>query len=370
MRSYRIVHLTSVHRPNDVRIFEKQSRSSVKEGFEVCIVVPCNHDYERDGVKIISVSKPKSRFTRMTTTFLQIYRKAVSLKADLYQIHDPELIPLGILLKIRGKRVVRDIHEDIPKQILSKFWINKNLRSLISIIIGTIENICTKFFDGIVTATPSIFSRFESEKTILVQNYPIIEDRKFDNLDYSHRKNRIVFIGGITKIRGIYEIVESLNYLDNNLEVIFDLVGAFDPPILEEKVKNNEGWGKVNFLGWKSRDTVNSILGESRVGLVLYHPVPNHVEAQPNKLFEYMEAGIPIVASDFPFWRKIISESEVGVLANPLNPRDIAKKITWLLKNPKISKKMGENGRRAVKEKYNWDVEVKKLISLYNKILK
>jgi glycosyltransferase involved in cell wall biosynthesis len=115
---------------------------------------------------------------------------------------------------------------------------------------------------------------------------------------------------------------------------------------------------------------VAKILENSLAGIVTFLPSPNHLEAQPNKMFEYMSAGIPVIASDFPLWREIISGNDCGLLVNPLKPLEIAGAIDYLVNNPAEAKRMGRNGRLAVIEKYNWPMEEKKLLRFYDSILK
>ncbi len=98
--------------------------------------------------------------------------------------------------------------------------------------------------------------------------------------------------------------------------------------------------------------------------------MPNHVDAQPNKMFEYMSAGIPVIASDFPLWREIIEGCGCGICVDPLDPKKIAEAIDYLVDNPEIARRMGENGRKAVYDRYNWDVEEKKLLALYDSLLR
>jgi len=129
------------------------------------------------------------------------------------------------------------------------------------------------------------------------------------------------------------------------------------------------GWQRVNVLGFLDRAGVRDVLGRSMAGLVTFHPAPNHIDSQPNKMFEYMSAGIPVIASDFPLWREIIAGNDCGLLVDPLNPAAIAEAIDYLISHPEEAERMGRNGRRAVEEQYNWEHEATKLIQFYEQIL-
>ena len=129
------------------------------------------------------------------------------------------------------------------------------------------------------------------------------------------------------------------------------------------------GWQRVNALGFLDRAGVRDVLGRSMAGLVTLHPVINYIDALPVKMFEYMSAGIPVIASDFPLWREIIAGNDCGLLVDPLNPAAIAEAIDTLVSNPTMAQRMGENGRRAVEERYNWGIEEQKLMAFYERIL-
>ena len=147
--------LTSVHPPFDARIFHKEAKSLVKAGYDVTLI---------DGVKIINLQKPRNRSERMTKTVWSAYRKAVQLDADIYHFHDPELMPLATALKIIGCKVIYDIHEDLPRQILSKEWLPVVLRKPIAGFMSGLDWLAAKVFDAIVPATPKIASRFPVDK--------------------------------------------------------------------------------------------------------------------------------------------------------------------------------------------------------------
>lgn len=369
--SAKVCHLTSVHPPFDTRIFYKECRTLAQAGYEVVLVVPHDKNDVVDGVRIRAVPKPKNRRERMTKTVWQVYKAAVAENADIYHFHDPELIPVGIMLKLKGKKVIYDVHEDVPKQILTKYWIPSFLRRTASASASLFEKIGSKFFDGIVAATPTIADKFPLDKTAAVQNFPMLNELVTpDATPYLNRPNNIVYVGGITALRGIREMVQAVELLPETLEARLCLAGAFSPAELYDEICAMPGWGRVEFLGWQSREQVAALLGRVRAGLVLFHPAPNHCDAQPNKLFEYMSAGVPVIASDFPLWRKIVEGAGCGLVADPLDPHAIASAIEWLLTHPDEAEAMGKRGQGAVRKLYNWDHEAKALINFYERLLK
>jgi len=186
-----ICHLTSVHHPYDIRIFHKECRTLARHGYDVVLIVPHDKDEVVEGVRIKAVPKPKNRKERILKTTRQIYRLALKVNADVYHFHDPELIPVGIMLKLHGKKVIYDVHEDVPKQILSKEWVPKYLRRVVAGITAVIESLASKIIDGIVVVTPAIAKRFPKGKTIIVQNYPISDELFFsESIPYQKRPRK------------------------------------------------------------------------------------------------------------------------------------------------------------------------------------
>lgn len=368
--SPKAVHLTSVHPPFDTRIFHKQCRTLADAGYEVVLIAPHGQDEMLHGVQIRGLRPARNRFERMLLTTVRLFTKALKEKGSVYHFHDPELIPVGIALRVLGKRVVYDVHEDVPKDILGKQWIPRPLRKVLAVVAGFMEAIGAFAFHAIVAATPSIAERFPSSKTVQVQNFPVVGELVSDRpTPYESRPPWVAYVGGIAENRGIREMVKAMSQLDLRKQGRLRLAGLFMSGDLEREVKATPGWTNVDFLGWRSRNELADLLGNSRVGLVLFHPEPNHVEAQPNKLFEYMSAGIPVVASDFPLWRDIVDGAGCGLLVDPLDPNAIASAIKYLLTHPGEANAMGERGRRAVQERYNWGAEAAKLLDLYAGLL-
>ncbi|MCK4352706.1 glycosyltransferase family 4 protein [candidate division WOR-3 bacterium] len=363
--------LTSVHPCFDVRIFHKEARTLVNAGYDVTLIVQHTKNVIVDGVKIIALPKPKNRFFRIFGTTCQVFMLALKQRADIYHFHDPELLPIGILLKIlRETKVIYDVHEDVSKQILSKYWIPKLLRGLISVLFNLFENLLSKKFDYIITATVNIRNKFKIGKAIDIKNYPIVDSNFQIIHSYNKNKYTIIYVGGLERIRGIKEIVRALEFVNPKYNVTLKLLGEFSEKSFVKEVKNLKGWDKTYFLGYVSYREIYKYLEKVNIGLVCFLPAPNHIFSMPNKLFEYMAAGLPIVTSNFPLWKKIVEVNKCGLTVNPLNPKEIAKAVEWLIEHPDEAEKMGANGRKAVLEKYNWEKESKKLLKLYEDIQK
>ena len=363
-RNIKVCHFTSVHPVNDTRIFIKECSSLAKAGYETFLVATGCSDHIKNGVRIKGVPAVNGgRIKRFTLTAWRIYQKASAINADIYHFHDPELLPYGLLLKRKGKKVIYDVHEDVPEDILTKDWIPKLLRRLVSVSVKLFENWAAQHMRYIITATPFIRDRFLhlNYNPVNVNNYPILNELFLPRTEWSNKLKVVCYVGTISKERGIFEMIEAVSHSGTTLL----LAGEFSPLQQCEVVRKMTGWSNVKKLGMVSREKITKIFSESIAGLVLFHPGPNHTNAQPNKMFEYMSASLPIIASNFTLWKEIVEGNNCGICVDPLNPKEIAKAIQWIIDHPDDAKLMGENGRKAVKEKYNWEIEGKKLLAIY-----
>jgi glycosyltransferase involved in cell wall biosynthesis len=363
-----VAHLTSVHPRYDTRIFLKECISLAKNGYQVSLVVGDAYaDEFKDGVHIYGIGASTGRLDRIRHAPGRIFKKAIELNADIYHLHDPELLPIGIKLKKHGKRVIFDAHEDVPKQILGKPYLSKPSKIFLSWALHHFETWACRQFDAVVAATPFIRDKFLSinPRSSDINNFPLLSELSSDLLIEVQDK-QVCYVGGIATIRGIHEVVEAMGMIKS--QVRLQLGGRFSEPELRSKVRQLSGWSQVDELGFLDRSEVKEVMSRSIAGLVTLHPLENYLDALPVKMFEYMGAGIPVIASDFPVWRKIVVGNDCGLCVDPMDPKAIADAIDYLVTHPETARRMGHNGKVAVQQRYNWQNEEGKLLALYKEL--
>jgi glycosyltransferase involved in cell wall biosynthesis len=368
----RVAHLTRVHRiATDSRILPRECRALADNGYHVILVAPGETNRVQDGVVVVPIKAPTSRVERMLKTTVAVYRAALRSDADILHFHDPELIPLGLLLRRRGRRkVVYDVHEDMPTLMSTKEWIPERLRRPVARLTGFVERLAARRFDLVVTATETIAQRFPASKTAVVRNYPLVAElAAADAAPYADRPNRVVYVGNVQPTRGAEQMVRAMAALPSELDATLAVAGGFNPPELEHDLRGLPGHDRVEFLGWQSRDEIRQLLGGARIGLCVLHPIDSFVAALPTKLFEYMAAGIPVVASEFPGWRTIVEGANCGLLVDPMDPAAIAEAIAAILDDPGEAQAMGQRGRAAVEAHYSWAVEGRVLLDAYARLV-
>ena len=367
--------LTSAHPAFDVRIFHKECKSLARAGYEVTLIAAAKENGVHDGVALKALPVWKNRLHRFMRGSIAVYKLALEVDADIYHFHDPELIPAALLLRLRGKKVIYDIHEDLPRTISYKPYIPRSLNGLVSHVVERIEEWAGGRFSALVTATPAIGKRFSrvNENLAVLNNYPRMEEIQSSvGLAHMHREEAsLLYVGmRITKARGAEEMVRAMGLLPMNLQARLKLVGNWGSPDLPSELSHIPGWDRVAFVGPLGRAEVASELQKACAGLVILHPEPNYVASQPVKLFEYMCSGIPVIVSDFPVCREIVSEARCGILVNPLDPAEIAGAMEFLLTHPEEAAEMGRRGFQAILERYNWAKEEKKLLRFYGELFR
>jgi glycosyltransferase involved in cell wall biosynthesis len=364
----KIAHLTSAHPRYDTRIFLKMCKSLSKKYEVYLIVADGNKNEIKDNINIVDVGKLEGRINRIFKTTKKVLKKAIEIDAEIYHLHDPELIPVGLKLKKFGKKVIFDIHENISQQILNKEYINKYLRVFISKAYRIYETIQLKKMNFLILAEYSYLEYYNTlNKNEVVLNMPDIKRlEKFSNIN--RNKNEIFYIGRISDNRGFDVTIEAIKRLKGKIPNLYmHYIGAYEKNLLISN--GTDQINNIKFYGPMPLYEGLVLSKQAKVGLSILKPIGNYITSYSTKVFEYMAIGLPVVTSNFQLYKDVIEKYNCGLCVNPLNPQEIADAIEYILTHPVEARQMGLNGRKMVKEKYNWQIEEKKLFKVYEEVL-
>ena len=370
----KVCHVSSAHHVLDDRIFFKECRSLAKAGWDVSIIGIGENAGIEDGVTIIPLQKTKGRFQRFVLLQIRILYLAFKTKASVFHFHDPDLIIFGLIMKLFGKKVIYDMHELVYYQILDKHWLKTSfIKNLVANIYKRFEGLGVIFFDKIIIAEDgyweyanknyqSRIKKFESIRNFSV--YEIVEHAQPRINEKDDSKFTLVYAGGLSKIRGINEIIIAIQQIPN---IAFWLLGPWENDKYENECKQSDVNNKVKYIGQVKMSEVYQYLKVADVGIAnLYHK-PNYLNSLPIKAFEYMACAKPIIMSDFPLW--IQTFSDCALFVNPQDVNDIKQKVILMMENAELRNEFSTNGQRLVKEKFTWEAESFRLVNVYKEVL-
>jgi len=361
-----VCHLTSSHLALDTRIFDKEAVSLAKAGYDVAVIGQHDKAERVNGVRIVPLRKRAGRFKRYVIGTWDLLRHALREKAKVYHFHDPELIPVGVLLKCLGKKVVYDVHEDYQQLVMSRAWVSLWIRRPLSAMWWWCEKTCSWFYDAILTRDTELAKKFSPRKTKVITNCPPLHFLGVGAREENDTFN-IAFVGAIDEERCIFQVIEALEHTQHR-EIELHVMGKCETPKLLDTFKNHP---QIVFHGRIPWEQLRKNLETSSLGLLLFQPTPAllALTGEGNtKLFEFMALGLPVLISDFPRLKEFVCSNGAGYPVDATDPKKIAEAIDYLYENPALRDEMGENGKRAVRERYHWEYEEKVLLEVYGKI--
>lgn len=372
MKDIHVCHVASGYFRDNPRIFYRQCLSLKKNGFKVSLVI--NDELSNEVVEGIQISATKLKFNSrllyiLFSTFI-FFRPCLREKADIYQLHSPELIPLGLFLKLLRKKVIYDAHEDMESHILEKKRIPIFLRSIISKTFTVFMHFSLRFFDGVLTPHDHVLEKIKkiNSNSFLVTNFPLLNKTSdFSLQDYINRGNIVCYSGTVYPHSCQDEVIQAV-IAHPNAE--YHIAGFISDDMLH-KYETITSLHKFKYLGLiPSPDLYDFFYSSCSVGVCIFPYMGNlggkRGTFAVNKLFEYMSAGLPIICSDYSLWKDIINKYKCGICVEPNNLKQIKDAITYILDNKDEAYLMGVNSKKAIEIEYNWNIAEKKYLSLFN----
>lgn len=368
----KVVIVAPVHPYDDVRVFQKEAKTLAKHGYEVTLLARSAENIIEDGVTVKAVPRAANRLQR----FLQlpiVFKMAYNEHGDIYHLHNPDTIPIGLILKLFGKTVVYDTHEDFLERILIRQWIAVSIRNIVAKIVAVLEKLIARLADLTIVTEINVKERL-GKKAIVIDNAPIsngvLVDKAYEYSKTITESNeyRLIYVGGISWTRGLYVMLDSLVLANAKTPCRLWLIGPCSEIELSE-AKAHLGWKFVDYLGKLPQWKAFGYIIASNIGLITQLDIGGQSRSSPNKLYEYQLFGIPFIASDFKMWRMRLESIDSGFFADPAKPNDVAEKIVWATEHSNIAKDMGLRGKCYVHDVFNWEIESKIMLSAYKKLL-
>lgn len=365
----KVCHITTAHKLYDPRICLKETKSLAQNGYETYLIITAEKDTIWNNVKIIALKEAKDRFERFFKIKKEAFKKAVALKSNVYHLHDPELISVGLKIKRKtNAKIIFDVHEYISDQIMNKKWIKPNIvRKIVNKLYPLYERKLLKKYDGLIVAVPDLIRYYKYQHNIaVIRNFPILKIiEKIKPIKKNTNNKIIIYPGTLSLSRGMKIMLEVMLKLPDDYELW--LFGTWHNYTEFEYCKELPGWKKTKYFGKKHPEDVYSFMKSADLGIQLLQPLNQYQkEDYPVKVFEFIAAGLPVLMSDFPHKKELFGKSVEYV--DPQKPKEIANKIEKLISNPKVKDKLIEKGNKFIKD-FSWEKEEDTLLEFYNSII-
>jgi glycosyltransferase involved in cell wall biosynthesis len=372
MKGIHVCILAPVHTYDDIRIFQKEAVSLAQWKYKVTLYAIAKSDQVINNVHIKALPSFKKRIHRFLY-IPRIFWLALKEKADFYHLHNPDTLSIGFALKLLGKKVIYDVHEDFIKRVFCRTWIIPFFRPLLFYLIYTGEKLAGLLFDAVIVTQYEVQSRI-GKKAVIIENAPLTKgvliDQAYLLSESIPNENffRVIYVGRIGMSRGLMEMVRAMEKLNQKITARLWLIGPARKDDLI-KSKNSPGWKYVDYLGKKSQENAFAHMIKSDAGLSTILDVADHRNTSINKLYEYQRFALPFVASKFKKWMDQLTIVKSGLFVNPSRPNAIAQALYWIATNPEHAAGMGKRGQNFVLKKFNWEKESEKLLTLYERLL-
>lgn len=368
----KVCHVGTEHRRYDTRIFYKECVSLAKAGYNVTFLIAddCLPEETRNGVRILPVhGVPRSRFMKRFFKYNEVMlKKALELDADVYHLHEWELLPWAKQLKNRNKTVVFDSHEYYSMNIKGN-QSNPIQRNLILFLYNYCESFIREFVDALIfPCNKDGVHPFEGrcKRLITLDNYPSLDMYKQYIPNIKKKERSICYVGGLSEARGITEVVKAAGLSDTTVY----LAGSFSPPSYRRRIEELAEFSSVKYLGLLNRDEIIKLLQSCQIGMATIHCLGQYGQFDnlATKCYEYMSLGLPVILTKAKYSKQVNDKYRFGICVDAENELEIASAIQYLLEHEEEAKQMGLNGRKAIFEEFNWEKEQMKLLDLYTEL--
>lgn len=372
MKKPRVLHVSTAHQPQDPRIVFKQCQTLV-DSYDVFCALPHADPNIAPAIHFIRLPYHRRVIWRLLLTCPLILLRCLWLRPQLVHVYVPEFLPFAYFFQLLGAKVIYEVQENLHKKMHLKvinrgYFLEKAFRWF--------DHFARQHYYLIFTEHGYLDTYTNLAKPyIVIYNYPLLSFLEPFRQPYQPDLNKpsFFYIGWLSFERAFDTLVESLARLkDSYPDFIVHLFGrrTFKHSDLEQLPAFERVHDNLHFYDYTDQRNAFSYAAQATAGLALLKPVGDYPDSYPTKLFEYMALGLPVITSNFPLYTAVVERHNCGFCVSPYDPAQIADALTYLIEHPDEARAMGQRGRRAIENEYNWTTEAQKLLNFYKCILR
>lgn len=364
----RVVHLTTVHQARDNRIHNKECQALLDAGFDVILVAHAVEDEPAGRPPLVALTAHRGRFARVVSGQWQSWQVLQRLRPRLVHIHDPELVPMTWLwARLHRAKAIFDAHEDLVAQVSTKPYLPELVRPLVRLLARGLVVAANHGMDAVIAATDDVAGGFAHPRTVVVRNYPWLKD--YPPVEARPVPGRVAYVGDLTEERRLSFMIEVVRRARQSRPEVHLVLAGRPLGSAQSVLDRISEPGLVDHRGLLRPAEVPGVLASASVGLIFLDPLPNYTRSLPTKLFEYMAAGVPFLASDFPFWRQEFEPWDAGRFTDSTDVDVAAAALVEMLDDAEARARMGRNGRLAIEQGLNFESQAPALVELARDLL-
>ncbi|MCX6214038.1 glycosyltransferase family 4 protein [Spirosoma sp.] len=372
MKKIRVLHISTAHPPQDPRVVFKQCQT-LASVYEVFCALPHADPAVLPGIRFVGLPYFRRVIWRLLITCPLIVLRCIWLRPRLVHVYSPEFLPFAYVFRLLGAQVIYEVQENLHKKMQLK---TSNNGALLRQMFRLFDRLAQRHFFLIFTEHGylSTYTQLASPH-VVVYNYPLLSflDPFCTPYNPSPETPSFFYIGLLSFDRAVDTLVDSFAKLGITYpRFIVHLFGR--RTFTDTNLENLPGYARIrdhlHFYGYTDQRLAFQYARGATAGLALLKPVGDYPESYTTKLFEYMALGLPVITSDFPLYRDIVDRHHCGFCVSPHDPAQLADSLAYLIENPDEARRMGQRGRQAVEQLYNWSTEAGKLLQFYSLVLK
>jgi len=362
----RVCHITLKRSANDRRVFHKECQSLAEAGFIVSLITASGDNETQNGIDKYAIPVPKKYPFSAWFTQRLLFRKAMQINAQIYHIHEYELLGLALKLKSYGKRVIYGCHTDIYSSKLSNYKALEWFSQFSARQCAKKELDIASKLDGIVVSSPYLKNRFLGVHSDLVEvaDYPRQEDFLEEIKSNEHTEKAWKITGNLDKRRSAVELIQVLSETQHSVQVFGKIFGKN----LRNKLSKMSGWSHLQEVEGQGLENRKTFLKDGVGALHLWKNTPAHQVAYPAAFFEYLAMGLPVIFRSQTYLDKLNQTYKFGISIKECDKDSIRNAMAQLNANKQEALQMGKNARKAFEDDLNWTKENKKYLILYRKV--